>query len=160
GVKGCSERKQVQSPARFLCPGSIRLSQDRDGPPPREDSLPMKLSLRGSLLLLLALLAPASAAAQSVPYTSNGLVSITGGDPIYNGKYVIKQSDFGFFWLDTQALEPGHVQATGKCNGFSPPSDSGIYVLGDCNGITSVSSSGNVVLVRNFNGQCNAATNS
>src|SRR6185369_16610409 len=77
--------------------------------------------------------------------------------PIYNGRYVMKQSDFGFFWLDTVTLAPGHVQAESKCGGFQPPSDTEIYVTGDCNGISNVSSSGNVVLVRQFSGQCAAA---
>jgi hypothetical protein len=109
--------------------------------------------LRAFLLLFL----PGLAAAQTIPYTANGVVSITGLGPIYNGKYVIKQSDFGFFWLDTSTLTPGHVQAESKCTGFQPPSDTLIYVIGDCNGITSVSSSGVYVLVRQLNGNCGAA---
>ena len=43
---------------------------------------------------------PTLLAAQTVTYQANGLVSITGGAPIYNGRFVLKQSDFGFFWLD------------------------------------------------------------
>ena len=118
-------------------------------------------SLRRTLAAALFLVLPSLAArAQTVPYTANGIVSITGGPPIYNGKYVIKQSDFGFFWLDTEALMPGHVQAESKCNGYQPPSDTEIYVIGDCNGITNVSSSGNAVLVRQLNGQCGAAVHS
>jgi hypothetical protein len=101
---------------------------------------------------------PALLAAQTVTYQTNGLVSITGGPPIYNGRFVLKESDFGFFWLDTMSLERGHVQAESKCGGFQPPSDSGLYVIGDCNGITNISSSGNVVLVRQFSGQCGATT--
>jgi hypothetical protein len=93
-----------------------------------------------------------------VPYQANGLVSLTGGGPIYNGRYVIRQSDFGFFYLDTITLSPGHIQAESKCGGFQPPSDTEIYVIGDCNGISNISSSGNVVLVRQFSGQCGAAT--
>ncbi|HKF42441.1 MAG TPA: hypothetical protein VKG01_05025 [Thermoanaerobaculia bacterium] len=116
-------------------------------------SLLRRLAAAG-LLLLPGL----SARAQSVPFTASGIVSITGGPAMYNGKYVIKQSDFGFFWLDTQALSPGHVQAESKCTGFQPTSDTDIYVIGDCNGITNVSTSGNYVLVRQFNGQCFAAT--
>ena len=58
--------------------------------------------------------------------------------------------------LDTVTLSPGHVQAESKCNGVQPPSDTDLYVIGDCNGITSISSSGNVVLVRQFSGQCGA----
>ena len=109
-------------------------------------------------LASLMLLAPAFALGQAVPYVANGLVSITGGPAIYNGRYVIKQSDFGFFWLDTVTLSPGHVQAESKCTGFQPTSDTDIYVIGDCNGITSISSSGSYVLVRQLNGQCGAAT--
>lgn len=104
----------------------------------------------------LMFLLPVFAAAQTVLYTANGLVSVTGGPPVYNGKYVLKQSDFGFFWLDTETLSPGHVQAESKCGGFQPPSDSELYVIGDCNGITNISSSGNLVLVRQFSGQCGA----
>ncbi len=114
-------------------------------------------ALRTPLAGLMFIL-PALAAAQTVSYQATGSVSITGGAPIYNGQFVLKQSDFGFFWLDTQTLEPGHVQAESKCGGFQPPSDSGLYVIGDCNGISNISSSGSVVLVRQFSGQCSAAT--
>lgn len=110
-----------------------------------------------ALLVALAFFLPALLRAETVPYQVNGLVSLTGGPPIYNGRYVIKQSDFGFFWLDTVTLSPGHVQAESKCGGFQPPADTDLYVIGDCNGITSVSTSGNVVLVRQFSGQCGAA---
>jgi hypothetical protein len=101
---------------------------------------------------------PALAAAQTVTYRTSGVASITGGPPVYNGRFVLKQSDYGFFWLDTMTLEPGHIQAVSKCSGFQPPSDSGLYVIGDCNGISNISSSGNVVLVRQFDGNCGAAT--
>jgi len=112
-------------------------------------------ALRALLVALVSSL-PALARAETVLYTANGLVSVTGGAPIYNGRYVFKQSDFGFFWLDTITLLPGHVQAESKCGGFQPPSDTDLYVVGDCNGITNISSSGNVVLVRQFSGQCGA----
>jgi hypothetical protein len=107
-------------------------------------------------LAALVFLLPALASAETVLFTANGFVSVTGGPPIYNGRYVMKQSDFGFFWLDTLTLTPGHVQAESKCGGFQPPADSDLYVIGDCNGITNISSSGNVVLVRQFSGQCGA----
>src|SRR6266498_410527 len=106
------------------------------------------------LLFLLPTLLPA----QDVPYTGNGIMTVTGSVPIYNGPYVLQQSDYGFFWLDTSTLRPGHVQAVSKCVSSLPPSDSGIYILGDCNSITSISSSGNTVLVRVFGGQCGAQT--
>jgi hypothetical protein len=112
-------------------------------------------ALRAPLVALVFLL-PGLLRAQTVPYQVNGVVSLTGGAPIYNGRYVLKQSDFGFFWLDTVTLSPGHVQAESKCNGVQPPADTDLYVIGDCNGITSISSSGNVVLVRQFSGQCGA----
>src|SRR5438477_8392214 len=111
-----------------------------------------------ALPVALAFFLPSLLRAETVPYQVNGLVSLTGGPPIYNGRYVIKQSDFGFFWLDTVTLSPGHVQAESKCGGFQPTSDTDIYVIGDCNGITSISSSGSYVLVRQLNGQCGAAT--
>ena len=119
-------------------------------------SLSRARALRASFVAL-AFFLPALLRAETVPFTANGLVSLTGGAPIYNGRYVLKQSDFGFFWLDTVTLSPGHVQAESKCGGFQPPADTDIYVIGDCNGITNIASSGNVVLVRQFNGQCGAA---
>src|SRR6266542_4369726 len=106
------------------------------------------------LLFLLPTLLPS----QDVPYTGNGIMTVTGSVPIYNGPYVLQQSDYGFFWLDTSTLRPGHVQAVSKCVSSMPPSDSGLYVLGDCNSITSISSSGNTVLVRLFGSQCGAET--
>ena len=109
-------------------------------------------------LTALAFVAPVFLQAQTITFQTNGIVSLTGGPPIYNGQYVLKETDFGFLWLNTATLEPGHVQAESKCNGYQPPSDSGLYVIGDCNGITNISSSGNVVLVRQFNGQCGAMT--
>ena len=117
-------------------------------------SRPWPRVLRNAACAALLSLPALGARGQTVPFICNGIVSITGGGTIYNGKYAIKQSDFGFFWLDTHALLAGHVQAESKCTGFQPPSDSGIYVLGDCNGITNISSSGNVVLARQFSGQC------
>ena len=107
---------------------------------------------------MLLFLLPTLLSAQDVPYTGNGIMTVTGSVPIYNGPYVLQQSDYGFFWLDTSTLRPGHVQAVSKCVSSLPPSDSGIYILGDCNSITSISSSGNTVLVRVFGSQCGAQT--
>ncbi len=42
------------------------------------------------------LLLPTMLSAQDVPYTTNGPGSLVGGTTIYNGRYVIIQSDFGF----------------------------------------------------------------
>jgi len=99
------------------------------------------------------LLLPTMLSAQDVPYVTNGPVSLVGGTTIYNGRYVIIQSDFGFFWLDTQTLAPGHIQALSKCGPW-PPSDSNLYTTSDCNGITNVSSSGSLVLARVLIGGC------
>src|SRR5262249_22296808 len=95
--------------------------------------------------------------AQEVTFSPGGVASITGVPIIYNGQYVIQKSDFGFFWLDTVALQAGLVEVEAKCGVGMPAAQTNIYVIGDCNGITSVSSSGNVVLARQFNGQCAAA---
>ena len=112
----------------------------------------------GCSILLLLFLLPTLLLAQNVPFTSNGIMTVTGVLPVYNGPYIIQQSDYGFFWLDTSTLRPGHVQVVSKCISLLPPSDSGIYILGDCNSITSISSSGNTVLARLFGGQCGAQT--
>ena len=112
---------------------------------------------RGSLLLVALLTLSPVLAAQEVPYTCPGIVSITGVPMIYNGKYAIQKTDFGFLWLDTSTLLPGIVQVEAKCGLGQPPPVTGIYVLGDCNGITNVSSSGDTVLARQFSGQCAAA---
>jgi len=100
---------------------------------------------------------PGLLSAQSVPVSTSGTVAVTSGiPPVYNGKYVLQQSDYGFFWLDTTTLTPGHVQAVSKCGvGVgAPPSDSNLYVLGDCNSITDVTTSSAQVLVRLTSGQC------
>lgn len=96
--------------------------------------------------------------AQQLPYTAPGIVSVTGVPMIYNGQYAIQKTDFGFLWLDTTALLAGTVEVEAKCGLGQPNSATGLYVLGDCNGITNVSSSGNIVLARQFSGQCGAAT--
>ena len=103
-------------------------------------------------------LGAALALADEVPYASPGIISITGVPMIYNDKYAIQKTDFGFLWLDTQSLQPGIVQVEAKCGLQQPNPATGIYVLGDCNGITNVSSSGNTVVARQFSGQCGAAT--
>jgi hypothetical protein len=113
-------------------------------------------SRAGFLFLTLLSLAPVLAA-QEVPYTSPGIISITGVPMIYNDKWAIQKSDFGFLWLDTSTLQPGIVQVEAKCGLGQPPPVTGVYVLGDCNGITNVSSSGNTVLARQYSGQCAAA---
>ncbi|HKF45160.1 MAG TPA: S-layer homology domain-containing protein [Thermoanaerobaculia bacterium] len=122
----------------------------------------MRSNLSGRFQALLAvaalLLGAAVARGQEVAYTSPGIISITGVPMIYNGKYAIQKTDFGFLWLDTQALLPGIVQVEAKCGLGQPYPATGIFVLGDCNGITSVSSSGDVVVGRQYSGQCGAAT--
>ena len=100
----------------------------------------------------------ASVSAEQVPYTTPGIVSLTGVPLIYNGQYAIQKTDFGFLWLDTTALRAGTVEVEAKCGLGQPVSATGLYVLGDCNGITNVSSSGGIVLARQFSGQCGAAT--
>ena len=116
-------------------------------------------SLRLRWLALLALFfVPAILPAQSVIVGTAGITSLSGVPVIYNGQYVIQQTDFGFLWLDTVALQGGIVQVEAKCFVGEPTPATGLYVLGDCNGITSVSSSGNLVIARQFSGQCGAAS--
>jgi hypothetical protein len=103
-------------------------------------------------------LGSASLSAQQVPYTAPGTTSLTGVPMIYNGQYAIQKTDFGFFWLDTAALHAGLVQVESKCGVGQPPAVTGLYVLGDCNGISQVSSSGDIVMARQYSGQCGAAT--
>jgi PKD repeat protein len=119
--------------------------------------------LRGSrplraLPIALMFLLPAFLPAQNVPVTTSGIVSVAGTLPVYNGQYVLQTTDFGFLWLDTVALRGGLVEVEAKCGIGLPPSDTGIYVIGDCNGIGDVASLGNVVVARQFSGQCGAAT--
>lgn len=123
---------------------------------------PFRFSRRFSVVILAwvgVTLFAASLSAQQLPYTSPGTISLTGVPMIYNGQYAIQKTDFGFLWLDTTALQAGLVQVEAKCGVGQPVSKTGLYVLGDCNGIANVSSSGNIVLARQFSGQCGAATN-
>lgn len=73
---------------------------------------------------------------------------------IYFGKYVAYAFDWGFAWLDVDALTAGYVQAMGYCNNLVQPPSSGWYVVGDCNGISTIASDGTSIYVLNFNGQC------
>jgi hypothetical protein len=119
-------------------------------------------SCRPSSVVILAwagvTLCGASLSAQQLPYTAPGNISLTGLPMIYNGQFAIQKTDFGFLWLDTAALRAGLVQVEAKCGVGQPPAVTGLYVLGDCNGISNVSSSGDIVLARQFSGQCGAAT--
>lgn len=91
-----------------------------------------------------------------VSFTTAGITSITGVPPIYNDKYVLQKTDFGFFHLDTVAYTAGMVQVQSKCGvGLAAPA-TGLYVIGDCNGITNISTSGTSVLARQLSGQCGA----
>ena len=113
-------------------------------------ALPMALAM---LLFFLPTLLPA----QTVPVSTTGLVGIiTGVPPIYSGPYVLQMTEYGFFWLDSDRLYAGHIQAVSKCVSGFPPSDSGYYVLADCNTITNVSASGVYAVVRMTSGQCGA----
>jgi hypothetical protein len=120
-------------------------------------------SWRPSSVVILAwaglTLCGASLSAQQLPFTSPGNISLTGLPMIYNGQYAIQKTDFGFLWLDTAALQAGLVQVEAKCGVGQPHSVTGLYVIGDCNGISNVSSSGDLVLARQYSGQCGAATN-
>jgi PKD repeat protein len=123
---------------------------------PHIRSLGSSRSLRNALIpLLLAL--PAVLPAQEVSYTAPGIISLGAALPVYNDKYAIKKTDFGFLWLDTTSLQPGLVQVEAKCGTGQPPSATGIYVIGDCNGISNVSTSGTLAVGRQFSGQCGAA---
>ena len=124
----------------------------------------MKLNSPGRSVAILAMasaslfFASTSLFAQEVPYTAPGIISLTGTPMIYNGKYALQKTDFGFLWLDTTTFVAGIVQVESKCGLGQPYPDTGIFVTGDCNGITNISSSGNTVLARQFSGQCGAAT--
>lgn len=110
------------------------------------------------LLLLALLLLPFGLLAQTVNVTTSGIISITGVPVIYNDKWVMQKTDFGFLWLDSTNLVGGLVQVQSKCNVGMPASATNLYVIGDCNGITNISSSGSSVLARQFSGQCGACT--
>jgi PKD repeat protein len=117
-------------------------------------------SLKASLALPLAVplfLIATLLSAQVVPVPTAGLVGITTGvPPKYSGPYVVQQTEYGFFWLDTVALNGGHVQAVSKCVGGFPPSTTGIYVLADCNSITAVLVSSTQAQVLMTSSQCGA----
>jgi hypothetical protein len=98
------------------------------------------------------------ASAQTVPVSTNGVVSLTGTEPVYTGNYVLKQTDLGLFWLDTSTSGTGHIQALSHCGVGQPPTNTNLYVVGDCNSITDISSADNRVLVRALSGQCGAQT--
>ena len=125
---------------------------------PRSRSLDGFAHVADAIPMLLFFL-PTLLSAQTVAVPASGIVGlITAVPPIYNGPYVLQMTDYGFFWLDTAALRPGHVQVVSKCvSGFRPPT-AGIYVLADCNTITNVSASGITSLVRLTSGQCGAQT--
>ena len=113
---------------------------------------------RFSVLLALLLGIPELLSAQAdVPVFAGGITSLAGTPPIYNGQYVLQQTDFGFLWLDTVAMTAGLVQVEAKCDVGQPPPVTNLYVIGDCNGITDIKSTGNVVLARQLSGQCGAA---
>ena len=114
---------------------------------------PPTLPIRVCRIALLLLL-PTVLSAQDVSFATNGPVSLDPAPVIYNGQHALAQTDFGFFWLDTEALVAGHIQAVSKCGGPWPVSDSNLYVVGDCNAISNISSSGNRVLARNLSGNC------
>src|SRR5262249_40794773 len=84
-------------------------------------------------LLPLVFLFPTLLPAPYVPVTTAGPVSLVGGSSIYNGQYVLSASEFGFFWLNTAALQGGQIQAISKCSPYWPDSVTNIYVAGDCN---------------------------
>jgi hypothetical protein len=130
----------------------------------------MKLSLRNPssgtrsqawqavVLLAPMLLLAAIASGQSIAFNSGGIVSITATPPVYNDKYVMQKTDFGFFWLDTVALQAGLVQVEAKCGTGQPSPVTNIWVRGDCNGITNIDTAGDIVLARQRSGQCGVAT--
>ena len=93
--------------------------------------------------------------AQTVPVAVNGYITVQGVPAIYNTQYVMKQTDFGFLWLDTVAMSGGQVQALSKCSPW-PYSKSNIYTAGDCNGITDIETNGGSVVARVLTGNCYA----
>ena len=123
---------------------------------PQIPALEASRSLRKAVVALMFLL-PAILTAQEVIYTAPGIISVGGVPPIYNGKYVIQKTDFGFMWLDTTSLQPGLVQGEAKCGVGQPASDTNIYVIGDCNGTTNVVTGDNLVVAGQFSGQCGVA---
>jgi hypothetical protein len=110
------------------------------------------------LLLIALLFFPVGLFAQTVNVTTPGIVSIAGIPRVYNERYVMQATDFGFLWVDTIGLMGGLVQAESKCGIGLPPSNTSIYVLGDCNGTGGIHSSGSSVIVDQFNGQCGACS--
>ncbi len=148
---GASIQQKPCAPARAI-PGGT-LSHERLPSLPNVESSPRAAMPVAVLLFLLPALLPA----QTVPVSTAGLVGITTGvPPTYTGTYVLQQTEYGFFWLDTSVPSAGHVQAVSKCVGGFPTSDTGIYVLADCNSITNISASGTLSVVRMTSGQCGA----
>ncbi len=112
-------------------------------------------TLRAPLIALMLLL-PAFMLAQDVPVTVGGqTIPQIAVPPVYNGKFVLQLSTWGFFWLDTETLTAGHVQVISLCLASFPPSDSGYYLAGgDCNSFSNIASSGGVVVAYTTSGLC------
>src|SRR6266851_3398224 len=97
---------------------------------PRIRPLKGSTALRASLIALTFFL-PALLPAQQVTVTlPSGKTTVNGISTLYNGQYAIRQTTFGFLWLDTVALTGGHVQAISVCVAGLPPSDSPYNLAG------------------------------
>jgi hypothetical protein len=78
------------------------------------------------------------------------------GTPIYFGRYVANLMDFGFVYLDTQALTAGFIDVLGKCAipQLSPASN--LWTALDCNGVTTLGFAANTLVVNNGGASCAA----
>ena len=72
------------------------------------------------------LLGTTPARAEEVVYTAPGIISVTNVPMIYNDKYAIQKTDFGFAWLDTLTLQAGLVQVEAHCGLGQPNPETGI----------------------------------
>ena len=78
------------------------------------------------------------------------------GTPVYFDRYVANLMDFGFVYLDTQALTAGFIDVLGKCAipQLSPVSN--LWTALDCNGVTILGfdAPSNTLVVNSTNRQC------
>ncbi len=112
--------------------------------------------------LLLLLLLPAVLTAQTVSVPPISATTSLTTSQVYFGKYVAHALDYGFIWVDTQALTAGYVWVIGKCAIPNMTPASNLWAYGDCNGISSlgISPDGLTLAVNEYNGQCFVASGS
>jgi len=116
----------------------------------------MRNFLRLLAIILLWMLGSWVAPAQPVAVPPINAPMTPHGTPVYFDRYVANLMDFGFVYLDTQALTAGFVDVLGKCAipQLSPVSN--LWTALDCNGVTILGfdAPSNTLVVNSTNRQC------